>query len=284
MVFIKLYFKKLLIYLFKYELEKVSSLKGKGNQSSCYIFGDGVSLKWFDLEKFSDKPSIVLSFLVFHKDYKKLNVILNLLTEPFYFYPFVRQTINNKKWKINKIQERFRIVIDENENVPFLLNISNYFAIRRKNIFFTYETIEKFDFALECKSKGFDIYNGSLRTAIAYAIFMNFKEVILVGCDYTHYFSKSMHWYEKGEGVLIPKPDYDLDFFVLASKYIKITTLTLEGGSKILPYVTYKDYTCKDPIFKENLDLIDFEDAKILSTWDDYKIFNVVLIIFLFTI
>ena len=39
---------------------------------SCYVFGNGPSLKWFDLKKFSDKPSISSGQLHYHKELRAI--------------------------------------------------------------------------------------------------------------------------------------------------------------------------------------------------------------------
>ena len=53
--------------------EKFGKLKNKHLGEECYIFGDGVSLKYFNLNKFNDKPSIVSNNFIFHKHFNKLN-------------------------------------------------------------------------------------------------------------------------------------------------------------------------------------------------------------------
>ena len=45
-------------------LSRIYSLKNYHKGESCYIFGDGVSIKWFDLSSFSDKPVISLNKIV----------------------------------------------------------------------------------------------------------------------------------------------------------------------------------------------------------------------------
>ena len=52
-------------------LEKFSN-RHKGE--TCYIFGDGPSIKWFDLRLFDDHPAICCGMIPFHKDFNKINI------------------------------------------------------------------------------------------------------------------------------------------------------------------------------------------------------------------
>ena len=45
-------------------LSKIHPYKDIHKGESCYVMGDGVSVKWFDLSAFSDKIAIVCNFFV----------------------------------------------------------------------------------------------------------------------------------------------------------------------------------------------------------------------------
>ena len=49
-------------------------IRGKHKGEECYIFGDGLSLKYMDLSFFSDKPAIACNNFIFHKDFKKVDL------------------------------------------------------------------------------------------------------------------------------------------------------------------------------------------------------------------
>ena len=53
-------FKKVLYKFAHPILSKVSRFKNKHQGETCYLFGDGVSIKYFDLSLFSDKISFLL--------------------------------------------------------------------------------------------------------------------------------------------------------------------------------------------------------------------------------
>ena len=56
---------------------RVLSFKGSHKGESCYIFGDGISIKWFDLDAFPEKPAFTLSCLPFDKQANVLNISVN---------------------------------------------------------------------------------------------------------------------------------------------------------------------------------------------------------------
>ena len=105
------------------------------------------------------------------------------------------------------------------------------------------------------------------------AIYMGFDHIYLVGCDYTHVPSRSLHWYEKGQGVFFLQKNYQKDFFEIAKEFIDISTITLDGKSDFINAVTYEEHTGRKPIYRENTELVDDKYLKVLSTWSGYTIY-----------
>ena len=66
--------------------KKITILKNI-EKGACYIFGDGKSLKYYDLSSFSDLPSISLGYLSLHNDSKFLNLKYILSCDSFSFFP-----------------------------------------------------------------------------------------------------------------------------------------------------------------------------------------------------
>ena len=268
-------FKNLLFNLAEPVLRKVILLKNYHYQQSCYAFGDGVSIKYFDLSLFSDKISFSIGNIFFHKSFDSLNVKYASIFEPYYFYPYRREKTPLKKINKNYIQKKYREFIRTNSKIRYFTSLSNYPVLWNSNIFYLFQKIPEDDFKFmnECFHNNEDIFKGSFRCVISLAIYMGFKEIILVGCDYTHEKAMSHHWFEKGKGLFKPLPEYQKKFLNIASKYINIKTITLEGKGTILPSITYNQYTGKKPIFCENTDLCDLSNLNTLSTWPGFKIF-----------
>ena len=256
-------------------LSKVERFKNKHAGETCYLFGDGTSIKYFDLSLFSDKISFSLVKIPFHKEFKFLNCKYSLMLEPYYFYPYFRLDMYpHTLWK-NNVQKIYRKCIDHNKDINFFSNLSNYPVLWNSNIDYLFQKNpdQNFKFEEECYLNGVDIFKGSFTCSISLAIYMGFKEIFLVGCDYTHEKKSRGYWFEKGKGTMKPELIYQKKFLDIASKYSKITTITLQGKGSVLPSITYSEYTKKEPIFRENVELSDISNLKTFAEWPGYKIF-----------
>lgn len=255
-------------------LSKVTRFKNKHEGETCYLFGDGVSIKYFDLSLFSDKVSFSLGKIQYHKDFRFLNCKYCLMLEPYYFYPYFRLKMPpHTLWK-NNIQKIYRKFIDYNNNINFFTNFSNYPVLWSPKVDYLFHKFPDQNFKLEeeCYLNGINL-QGSFRSSINLAIYMGFKEIFLVGCDYTHEKGTNRHWYEKGKGTIKLDSEYEKKFLNIATKYSKITTITLQGKGSVLPAISYSDYTKKEPVYKENIDLSDISNLKTFAEWPGYKIF-----------
>ena len=79
----------------KFSLKKRNEIKLYKNlhlNDECYLFGDGPSIKWFDLNCFNNKIGFTCGKIFYHKDYKKLNLKYLSIAEPFYFSPIFLMT------------------------------------------------------------------------------------------------------------------------------------------------------------------------------------------------
>ena len=255
-------------------LSKLHKYKDMHKGETCYLIGDGSSIKWFDLSLFKDAIAIPCGFIPFHRQFHELNTPYLILAEPFYFYPTDITTGESKKLIRNRIQKIYRKeVIDKYSNKEFFINLSNYPSLRRNNITYLYKDNYDERLSKNYLSKRIEIDSGSLRISISMAIYMGFKNISLIGFDYTHVPSRSLHWYEKGPGKFVPQPDYQKDFFEIAKDFSDITTITLDGASDYINSITYKNYTGHDPIYHENYELVDEKYLNALSSWPGYNIF-----------
>lgn len=265
--------KQLLFQLSQAELKKIQRYKDLHRGEGCYIVGDGVSIKWFDLTEFTDKISISVSLIPFHRDFKVLNSKYLTLAEPFWFYPgFWTKNISNST-SMPYISKAYRDFIKTNLDRQFFLNISNYPVLRSENVTYLFNGINDKRLMEPFISRRINAFHGSLRFSILLAIYMGFEHVFLVGCDYTHVPSRSRHWYEKGRGVFVSHENYQKLFFEIAKEFIEITTITLDGTSDFINALTYKKYTGREPVYKENTELVDDRYLKLLSTWPGYVIY-----------
>ncbi len=247
---------------------------------TCYIFGDGGSSKYFDLSNFSNHSGFLLNHFAFRNksELSKIKFTYGINPSPFLFFRYPYLLYKEKDPIVNRFFEsysrvRYREIMKLYPETHFFLNLSNYFFVDGENISYLFKDIKDFEFAKSCREEGVSIYSGAFTVAITLAIFMGFKKIILVGCDYTHENSRLGHWYEKGVGPLFPQVGYQENFLRIAKDYVDIVTITLDGGSKLLPALTYLEYTGMEPSYRENIELADLDTLKMLSKWPDYKIF-----------
>jgi len=263
--------KNIFLKLFAPALNKTAVFKNRHVGQECYLIGDGVSLKWFDLKKFSDKISIPVGFSIFHNDYGSLNAKYALLSEPYWFFPTIRY--QKKTILLNYIQRLYRKYKTLYANTNYFVSLTNLPVLTGKNVHYLFYDLPETDLVKEFKNAGLNPFHGSFRTSILMSIYLGFDTAYLVGFDYTHTPSRNLHWYERGEGILEDQFNYEADFIKIASKHIKLITVTSEGKSNKMNSVTYKELTGANISYKENSFLLSPDCLEVLSTWKGYKIF-----------
>lgn len=262
--------KNLFFNLFYPILKKPSKYRNIHAGQECFLIGDGASLKWFDLKQFKDKISIPVGFSIFHSDFGSLNAKYALLAEPYWFFPTIRY--QKKTIHLNFIQKLYRRHMLLNNKINYFVSLSNFPVLFGRNIFYLFFELPNSNIVKEFKSVGLNPFHGSFRTSILLSIYLGFDTVYLVGFDYTHTPSRNLHWYEYGEGILEDQSNYEAEFIHIASKYIKIKTVTIDGVSNKIDSITYKELTGEEPIYKENDQILTPECLNTLATWKGYKI------------
>ena len=132
------FLKKIIFQISKPILNPILSLKNIHKGESCYIFGDGISIKWFDLKEFTNKPVFSLNKIAFHKQSNFLNLKYSLFIEPFSFILIsgtgtkllLKKRVRN--FFKNNIQKKFRDIIGQQNNTTFFVNLSNYPVLRNQ--------------------------------------------------------------------------------------------------------------------------------------------------------
>jgi hypothetical protein len=264
--------KKIIFTLFHFQLNKVTKYKNLHEGEDCVIFGDGASIKWFDLQSFSKFQSITVGYIPFHNDFIFLNCKYCFLVEPYWFYPMVKTTNPPIKYIFNKIQLKYRKIIKKYPDKEFFINLSNYPVLRGKNINHIFFDLPNSEFINELFQNNINPFHGSFRASITLAIYMGFKTTYLAGFDYTHTPSRNLHWYEKGKGILQDHENYEKEFLEIAKKYINIITITIDGISNKVNYITYANFCNQKCEYKENIEILQKEFLNALKSWKNYKI------------
>ena len=173
-------------------------LKKYKNSDVCYICGNGPSLKKVNLDEL-DGDTIVMN--------DHWRVAPNYKMKPTFYM------VNDNAYAIPSFHERLQGVVDCFPEIPHLLAVNigsaidERFADSKTNIYYynpigrTYKSSYKIDFK-ECTYYSWNIVSA----AIQLAIYLDYKEIRLLGCDYSLFASRFMsHMYDK-DGQKVPCP------------------------------------------------------------------------------
>jgi hypothetical protein len=245
---------------------------------SCYIFGNGASLKYYDFINFNDKIAIGCAGLFFHRDFKKINVKYYYEGHPFILYPYWINPYSNKINK-NVLGMLYKRKMSDCSYVNYFISLSNYFGIRGDNIFYLYHFNKAFTSYTESKLDAeFTPMASSLSGMLGLALFMGFSDITLVGCDWFYFPQGEGHFYDFGrfDDLFIEDP-INKEFLLDAAQYADIRIVTPHEGYRghLLPDITYKELTGDEPTYKENYEIVSESDLKALSRCGMiyYKIF-----------
>jgi len=269
---------KILFKLFSKVLEQNVKFKDIHKGESCYIFGNGASLKYFDLKMFNDRVSIGCGSLLTHVDINHINLKYYYVGHPLFFYNFWKNPYA-KKYEKNKIGRFYRKNIKNHPDVEYFTSLSNYFGIQGKNINYVYHFGQANSSNVENQMDGiFSTMAGSMPGMIGTALYMGFKNITLVGCDYTSTPQKVGHFFEFGEG-----DDKDLSGLggdkLLSSLRgrVNINTITIDEtyNGTTIPSISYFEHTNSQPIYKENSQVVSKESLIELDSLNNrYEIFQ----------
>lgn len=269
---IKNYIFKLIKFLYRNDLNKNKVFENQFKNKDAYIFGNGSSIKSFNLDLFKDKYSLSCGYLFLHKSFSKLNIVAHTEIDPFILYPISKNKFSNA-YQRNYVYDLYSKFFPT--DVPLISSLTNYYSpLKKKKIYFSHH--------FGCKNEDFDIsktsiadtnifMNGSMYFLISLSYFMGFRKIYLVGMDYVTKFPKVGHFYEKGLGENIGidkvKYEYDKKFFSFFKNYLDIVFIVDNLNSSLygLKFFTYDDYFNTQSKYIENIELLNCESLQLLN-------------------
>lgn len=260
---------QLVANIFTRQLEKFSNIH-KGE--TCYIFGDGPSLKWFEFAEFTDHPAICCGMIPFHNDFDKLDVRYVTLVESRLFVPKIFQP--KILHELRGIAAEYKRLIYYLRDKEIFVSLTNRLSLTGKNIHYVYRRLPERDNQTDGLLNEFDCFGGSFYASLTLAYYLGFKKIYLVGFDgWTIQPARALHWYEMGEGEFFQPTNFATDFLDILRKEIDIYTIAYDGQSCNTKLIDYETYTGKAPVYKENTELLSEYCLNVLATYPDYKIF-----------
>lgn len=262
-------------------LKKNKNLKNNFYGQECYIFGNGLSIKNYDLKEFNNKFSFTCGWLFLHKDYSNLNVIVDVEVHPGIFFPFWKNhyrkkfeyNIPNYIFRKNNRLKKSKMFFTSLTNMPALLNYKN-------NYYIYHFGKKKFDHNFMDPSGTFSLMENSLYSMIGIASYMGFKKIFLIGMDYLLEESVAGHFYEnykKTETLNLGKIDhkqYLRDraveekkyFFDTFQKKIEFVLIKTEDSSgSFLDNVKYSSFFGTEEKKYKNIDIVSDANLHLLN-------------------
>ncbi len=253
---------------FTVHLEKFSN---RHEGETCYIFGDGPSIKWFDFSEFGNHPAICCGMIPFHKDFEKLDVRYITLVEPWLFVPKIFQP--KTLYCLRQIAAEYKNRIASLSDKEFFVSLSNRFSLSGDNINYVYKNFPKPRNQTDKQLNLFDCFAGSFHASLSLAYYMGFKKVYLVGFDaWTIQPARALRWYELGEGEFFRPTNYAIQFLDVLKMDLDIHTISYDGQSCNVKNISYETYSGKAPVFRENYSLLSEHYLKVLATCSEYKV------------
>jgi hypothetical protein len=253
-------------------LNRVRHLQGLHTGEECYIFGDGSSIKSFSLARFADRPGIAVGVMPRHIDFPNLDVRYWMLPEPMFFWPAFRRGPYASRADRKLFQTFFRPRNMVPKSIKSFLNVTNFPTGLFHNVQYVFDRFPG-DHRFRESTYSVDWFAGSINASISLAIYLGFTKAYLIGFDYTHEPATAGHWYEMGKGIPQTFEAYNVDFFLWASQYIDIVTVTRDQQSTRLNSIDYRTLTGEELTYRENLDLLSRDEMTSLAVWPDYRIF-----------
>ncbi len=261
-----------LFNLLKPVLNRNKIFENKYKGEDVYIFGNGASLKNYNLGHFKNKNIISCGYFFINNFFKEMNICAHTEIDPFILYPMEKHKFNKKLQK-NYIRDNYYNNFPLNE-VPLITSMTNLFAFKKyTNIFFTHHFGTNND---DYNIKNVNISNkmmfmsGSMYFLIALSKYMGFERVFLVGMDYINTEPENGHFYEFGKGTkFIHSKNYlnfNNYFFRFFKEHLNISVINRRNkiASFDLDNIFYEDFfNSKEKYFentqicsKDGLDLL----------------------------
>ena len=257
---------KTLKFLSSGMLSKNEKFKNRHQGETCYIIGNGGSLKSMDLAAFTDHIAIPLNFLCLHNDFKLLNAPYYVMSAPKYLYPFVLDSYTGKIRR-NIMGKGFRDAFLEYSDRTLFTSITNKFGFNFPNetCYFHHFGYKEPNIKICDISTEFSFMKGGLHAGIGMAINMGFKKAILVGCDYMFTPISDGHFYCFGPSVISDKYNNVYESLLNETKgTIDLEIITDMAMSRWLPYKNYEVYTGDKLHYRENTEIVNINHLNML--------------------
>lgn len=250
-------------------LRRVRRFQGLHKGQTCFIFGDGTSVKYYDLSKFDNHLGIAVNHFHLHNEFQKTKTAYWLCIEPFYFWPLAR-----RRRFPNRTQRRERIKLvqpspSSRERLTCIYSVTNapFIPDRRKSLF-VLDNLPSRTEPSNTKPTVND-FRGSMYAAISLAIYLGFERAYLVGFDYQHEPSRSGKWYGY-RSVAHTQTKRDDRFLAQVKDHIEVIHVVPFPQDLTPNSISYHELTGDKPSYRECFELTSRKNVALLEA-TDYK-------------
>lgn len=268
--------KNLLLYFWKahrFLVKRNKKFKNIHAGETCYIFGNGGSLKYYDISKLSkDIPAIVCAYSLVDTRMNSLNVKYMVVTDSYCLYPLLYNTYPHvRKLQINRVRPIYKKIMEKTKNVHFFISLTNLYA----TLFWKTPLNYVFHFGKKIPlsddmAGNFSNVEGAADVMLATAKYLGFSKAIVMGCDYFGVPPMLGHFYADYEPFAWDDSDNALKEYrakrIQPAKGIDVLVILPEGiSSSHFNYDSYENYFGLAKKYQENHDFIDSSDLNMLN-------------------
>lgn len=245
-------------------LERNRRFKNRHQGETCYILGNGGSLRFMDLTAFDDHPAIGLNLICMHRDFHALRVPYYVVAEAFFMYPLFK-TVYQRGISRNLMGGMFTRRIRQYPDVNLFTSVTNLPAMGLRNRYYVHHFGHRApDRNLRDLDRPFSFMAGALYMGIALAIYMGFRKAVLLGCDYMcsptafgHFYSAAPLQSGVTDDTLFAGLLHEVD------SLIELQLVTVDRGSTVVPVTTYQALTGREPFYRENHEIVSARDLDV---------------------
>lgn len=252
--------------LLKPILKKNKVFNNQFKDKTCYIFGNGASLKYIDFNYFKNYPSIGINHLILHKDFNLLNICCYTLPEPMSFYSYFKNPYK-RRYEKNIMGRLFRSQLDKFPNIKLFTSYTNILGTNFSQTHYLHHFGKKVpdrNYLNLCSE--FSYLAGGLSAGIGLAISLGFNKAILVGCDYLmkpktygHFYSQPRKGHDDGHN----------PYTQLLHDCVSMINLEVISINKLhsswLPCIDYEQHTGVMTKYRENTEIVSRENLLTLN-------------------
>jgi hypothetical protein len=242
-------------------LERNRRFRNRHEGETCYILGNGGSLRYMDLLAFNDHPSIGLNSICIHRDFHALRVPYYVIADPFMMYPLFRSSYRRKiEW--NVVGRMIKRTLRQYPDINLFTSVSNLPAMGFRNCYYTHHFGHRTPDRHRRDLDGpFSFMAGAFYMGMALAVYLGFKKAILLGCDYMCSPTAFGHFYsaaplQTGETM----DTLYVDLLRELDSLIELLLVTVDRSSAVVPVTTYQALTGREPFYRENHDIVAARD------------------------